>query len=80
MIVFGGIIGVGFFMGVISIIKWIGLLVIFVYLIVGIFLFLIMRVMGEMIYINLIIGFFVMFVSDYIYLVVGYMIVWSNVF
>lgn len=80
MIVFGGMIGVGFFMGVISIIKWIGLLVIFVYLIVGIFLFLIMRVMGEMIYLNFIIGLFVIFVSDYIYFVVGYMIVWSNIF
>lgn len=80
MIVFGGMIGVGFFMGVISIIKWIGLLVIFVYLIVGIFLFLIMRVMGEMIYLNFIIGSFVIFVSDYIYFVVGYMIVWSNIF
>lgn len=80
MIVFGGMIGVGFFMGVISIIKWMGLLVIFVYLIVGIFLFLIMRVMGEMIYLNFIIGLFVIFVSDYIYFVVGYMIVWSNIF
>lgn len=80
MIVLGGMIGVGLFMGLVSIIKWIGLLVMFVYVIVGIFIFFIMCVMGEMLYMELSIGLFVTFGYKYIYLLVGYMIVWSNWF
>lgn len=51
MIALGGTIGVGLFMGATSTIKWTGPSVILAYLIAGIFLFLIMRAMGEMIYI-----------------------------
>ena len=54
MIALGGTIGVGLFMGATSTIKWTGPSVILAYLIAGIFLFLIMRAMGEMIYLSLI--------------------------
>lgn len=53
MIALGGTIGVGLFMGATSTIKWTGPSVILAYLIAGIFLFLIMRAMGEMIYLTL---------------------------
>lgn len=80
MIVLGGMIGVGLFMGVFLIICWIGFLVMGVYVIVGFFLYLIMCVLGEMFYVDFLIGFFVNYVSEYIYFVVGYLIVWSNIF
>lgn len=80
MIVLGGMIGVGLFMGFVSMILWIGLFVFLVYVICGIFIFFIMCVMGEMLYVELSIGFFVIFGYNYIYFLVGYMIVWSNWF
>lgn len=80
MIVLGGMIGVGLFMGLFSMIEWIGLFVLFVYVIFGIFIFFIMCVMGEMFYVELSIGLFVIFGYKYIYLLVGYMMVWSNWF
>ena len=49
----------------------------FAYLIAGIFLFLIMRAMGEMIYLNPTTGSFATFASEYIH--PGYM-AWSNIF
>lgn len=80
MIALGGTIGVGLFMGATSTIKWTGPSVIFAYLIAGIFLFLIMRAMGEMIYLNPTTGLFATFASDYIHPVAGYMTAWSNIF
>jgi len=80
MIALGGTIGVGLFMGAISTIKWTGPSVIFAYLIAGIFLFLIMRAMGEMIYLNPTTGSFATFASDYIHPAAGYMTAWSNIF
>ncbi|ARJ13345.1 amino acid permease [Staphylococcus lugdunensis] len=80
MIALGGTIGVGLFMGATSTIKWTGPSVIFAYLIAGIFLFLIMRAMGEMIYLNPTTGSFATFASDYIHPVAGYMTAWSNIF
>lgn len=80
MIALGGTIGVGLFMGATSTIKWTGPSVILAYLIAGIFLFLIMRAMGEMIYINPTTGSFATFASDYIHPAAGYMTAWSNVF
>ncbi|MCI2752260.1 amino acid permease [Staphylococcus lugdunensis] len=80
MIALGGTIGVGLFMGSTSTIKWTGPSVIFAYLIAGIFLFLIMRAMGEMIYLNPTTGSFATFASDYIHPVAGYMTAWSNIF
>ena len=52
----------------------------FAYLIAGIFLFLIMRAMGEMIYLNPTTGSFATFASDYIHPAAGYMTAWSNIF
>ena len=48
MIALGGTIGVGLFMGSASTIQWTGPSVMFAYAISGIFIFLIMRAMGEM--------------------------------
>ncbi|QOJ77235.1 amino acid permease [Staphylococcus aureus] len=80
MIALGGTIGVGLFMGATSTIKWTGSSVILAYLIAGIFLFLIMRAMGEMIYLNPTTGSFATFASDYIHPAAGYMTAWSNIF
>lgn len=80
MIALGGTIGVGLFMGATSTIKWTGPSVIFAYLIVGIFLFLVMRAMGEMVYLHPTTGSFANFASDYIHPVAGYLTAWSNIF
>ena len=48
MIALGGTIGVGLFMGSASTIKWTGPSVMLAYAIAGIFIFFIMRAMGEM--------------------------------
>lgn len=80
MIALGGTIGVGLFMGATSTIKWTGPSVIFAYLIAGIFLFLVMRAMGEMVYLHPTSGSFANFASDYIHPVAGYLTAWSNIF
>ncbi|MEB6333082.1 amino acid permease [Staphylococcus pseudoxylosus] len=80
MIALGGTIGVGLFMGATSTIKWTGPSVLFAYLIAGIFLFLVMRAMGEMVYLHPTSGSFANFASDYIHPVAGYLTAWSNVF
>ena len=80
MIALGGTIGVGLFMGATSTIKWTGPSVIFAYLIAGIFLFLVMRAMGEMVYLYPTTGSFANFASDYIHPVAGYLTAWSNIF
>ncbi|AMY06442.1 amino acid permease [Staphylococcus condimenti] len=80
MIALGGTIGVGLFMGATSTIKWTGPSVIFAYLIVGLFLFLVMRAMGEMVYLHPTTGSFANFASDYIHPVAGYLTAWSNIF
>lgn len=80
MIALGGTIGVGLFMGATSTIKWTGPSVIFAYLIAGMFLFLVMRAMGEMVYLDPTSGSFANFASDYIHPVAGYLTAWSNIF
>lgn len=80
MIALGGTIGVGLFMGATSTIKWTGPSVIFAYLIAGIFLFLVMRAMGEMVYLHPTSGSFANFASHYIHPVAGYLTAWSNIF
>lgn len=80
MIVIGGMIGLGLFMGVMLMIKWIGFLVLLVYVFVGMVLYGVMWVFGEMVYLMLGIGLFVDYGLKYIYLVVGYLVKWSNVF
>mgnify|MGYP002757864117 FL=1 len=80
MIALGGTIGVGLFMGATSTIKWTGPSVIFAYLIAGLFIFLVMRAMGEMVYVHPTTGSFALFASDYIHPVAGYLTAWSNIF
>lgn len=80
MIALGGTIGVGLFMGASSTIKWTGPAVIFAYLIAGIFLFLVMRAMGEMVYLYPTTGSFANYATDYIHPVAGYVTSWANIF
>ena len=80
MIALGGTIGVGLFMWATSTIEWTGPSVIFAYLIAGLFLFLVMRAMGEMVYLHPTSGSFANFASDYINPVAGYLTAWSNIF
>ncbi|MBA9028437.1 amino acid permease [Peribacillus huizhouensis] len=80
MIALGGTIGVGLFMGSASTIKWTGPSVMLAYAVCGIFIFFIMRSMGEMLYLEPTTGSFATFASNYIHPLAGYMTAWSNWF
>ncbi|WP_436837156.1 amino acid permease [Planococcus shenhongbingii] len=80
MIALGGTIGVGLFMGSASTIKWTGPSVMLAYAITGVFIFLIMRAMGEMLYLEPSTGSFATFGHKYIHPLAGYMTAWSNWF
>ncbi|WP_203650191.1 amino acid permease [Secundilactobacillus yichangensis] len=80
MIALGGTIGVGLFMGSTSTIKWTGPSVLIAYAIAGIFLYLIMRALGEMLYVDPDTGSFSKFATEYIHPLVGYLTAWSNIF
>jgi AAT family amino acid transporter len=80
MIALGGTIGVGLFMGSASTIKWTGPSVMLAYAITGIFIFFIMRAMGEMLYLEPSTGSFATFGHKYIHPLAGYMTAWSNWF
>lgn len=80
MIALGGTIGVGLFMGSGSTIKWTGPSVLIAYIISGIFLYLIMRALGEMLYVHPTTGSFATFASEYMHPVFGYLTAWSNIF
>ncbi|MEH7156031.1 amino acid permease [Neobacillus drentensis] len=80
MIALGGTIGVGLFMGSSSTIGWTGPSVMLAYGITGIFLYLIMRAMGEMLYLEPSTGSFATFGYKYIHPLAGYMTAWSNWF
>lgn len=80
MIALGGTIGVGLFMGSGATIKWTGPSVLLAYGLMGIILYLIMRALGEMLYLDPSTGSFATFGSDYIHPVVGYLTAWSNIF
>ncbi|WP_018664731.1 amino acid permease [Heyndrickxia acidiproducens] len=80
MIALGGTIGVGLFMGSASTIKWTGPSVLLAYAIAGIFIFFIMRAMGEMLYVEPSTGSFATFGYKYIHPLAGYMTAWSNWF
>lgn len=80
MIALGGTIGVGLFMGSGSTIKWTGPSVLIAYIISGIFLYLIMRALGEMLYVHPTTGSFSTFASEYMHPVFGYLTAWSNIF
>ncbi|WP_420976703.1 amino acid permease [Bacillus vallismortis] len=80
MIALGGTIGVGLFMGSASTISWTGPSVLLAYAICGIFIFFIMRAMGEMLYVEPSTGSFATFGHNYIHPLAGYMTAWSNWF
>lgn len=80
MIALGGAIGVGLFMGSGATIAWTGPSVILAYLVAGMFLYLIMRALGEMLYIQPNSGSFAHFASNYLGKPYGYITAWSNVF
>ncbi|TQR18678.1 amino acid permease [Psychrobacillus vulpis] len=80
MIALGGTIGVGLFMGSASSIKWTGPSVMLAYAIAGIFIFFIMRSMGEMLYLEPTTGSFATFAHKYMHPLAGYMTAWSNWF
>ncbi|UXR69321.1 amino acid permease [Staphylococcus sp. IVB6246] len=80
MIALGGTIGVGLFMGASSTIAWTGPSVIFAYLLAGLFLFLVMRAMGEMVYLYPTTGSFANYATDYLHPVAGYITAWANIF
>ncbi|GAX03642.1 amino acid permease [Secundilactobacillus pentosiphilus] len=80
MIALGGTIGVGLFMGATSTIKWTGPSVLIAYAIAGMFLYLIMRALGEMLYVDPDTGSFSKFATEYISPLAGYLTAWSNIF
>jgi Gamma-aminobutyrate permease and related permeases len=80
MIALGGTIGVGLFMGSASTIKWTGPSVLLAYAFAGLLLYIVMRALGEMIYVDPSTGSFAKFGAEYIHPVVGYLTAWSNVF
>lgn len=80
MIALGGTIGVGLFMGSASTIKWTGPSVLLAYSLAGVILYLVMRALGEMLYLHPITGSFADFASDYVHPVAGFVTAWSNIF
>ncbi|SFC17712.1 amino acid/polyamine/organocation transporter, APC superfamily [Bacillus sp. OV322] len=80
MIALGGTIGVGLFMGSAKTIQWTGPSVLLAYMIAGIFIFFIMRAMGEMLYVEPSTGSFATFGYKYIHPMAGYLTAWSNWF
>lgn len=80
MIALGGTIGVGLFMGSTSTIKWTGPSVLLAYAFVGVLLYVVMRALGEMIYLKPGTGSFADYASEYIHPAAGYLTKWSNIF
>ncbi len=80
MISLGGAIGVGLFMGSSSTIKWTGPSVLLAYMFVGLILYIVMRALGEMIYVNPGTGSFADYATEYVHPLAGYLAKWANVF
>lgn len=76
LIALGGTIGVGLFMGSASTIKWAGPSVLLAYGVAGIAMYIIMRIMGEMLYLEPISGSFANYARKYISPWAGYMTAW----
>lgn len=77
LIALGGTIGVGLFMGSASTIKWAGPSVLLAYLLAGIIIFFIMRIMGEMLIMEPVAGSFATFAHKYIGPLAGFVTAWS---
>ncbi|CAH1850870.1 amino acid permease [Convivina praedatoris] len=80
MIALGGTIGVGLFMGSAATIKWTGPSVLLAYMLAGLVLYIVMRALGEMLYVDPAVGSFANYASRYIHPLAGYLTVWANVF
>ena len=80
MISLGGAIGVGLFMGSTSTIKWTGPSVLLAYMFVGLILYIVMRALGEMLYVSPGTGSFADYATEYISPLAGYLTEWANVF
>lgn len=76
MIALGGTIGVGLFMGSASTIETAGPSVLLCYMIAGLIMFLIMRTMGEMLYLEPVTGSFASYAYKYISPYMGYITAW----
>ena len=80
MISLGGAIGVGLFMGSASTIKWTGPSVLLAYIFVGLILYIVMRALGEMLYVDPGTGSFADYASNHVHPIAGYLAEWANVF
>ncbi|KRL00906.1 amino acid permease [Liquorilactobacillus capillatus] len=80
MIALGGTIGVGLFMGSSATIKWTGPSVLLAYALAGLVLYIVMRALGEMLYVDPSTGSFAKYGTEYIHPLAGYLTAWSNVF
>ena len=80
MISLGGAIGVGLFMGSASTIKWTGPSVLLAYMFVGLILYIVMRALGEMLYVDPGTGSFADYASEHVHPIAGYLAEWANVF
>ena len=80
MLSLGGAIGVGLFMGSTSTIKWTGPSVLLAYMFVGLILYIVMRALGEMLYVSPGTGSFADYATEYISPLAGYLAEWANVF
>ena len=76
LIALGGTIGVGLFMGSASTIKWAGPSVLLAYALAGIVMFFVMRIMGEMLYLEPVTGSFATYAHKYISPWAGYLTAW----
>ena len=77
LIALGGTIGVGLFMGAASTLKWAGPSVLLAYILAGIFVFFIMRSMGEMLHLEPVAGSFAVYAHKYLGPYYGYLTAWS---
>ncbi len=77
LIALGGTIGVGLFMGAASTLQWAGPSVLLAYVIAGVFVFFIMRSMGEMLYLEPVTGSFAVYAHRYMHPFFGYLTAWS---
>lgn len=80
MISLEGAIGVGLFMGASSTIKWTGPSVLLAYIFVGVILYIVMRALGEMLYVDPGTGSFADYASEHVHPIAGYLAEWANVF
>jgi len=76
LIALGGTIGVGLFMGSASTIEWAGPSVLLAYALAGLIMFFVMRIMGEMLFLEPVTGSFATYANKYIGPWAGYLTAW----